>query len=208
MLTHQPQAPNVLHSSRRRSRRPRSAPAAGQTRIPDWVWGAGLGLIVIVAIGGYFILSTGGSSAGTCDKALAPINTSDISAQGFQAEDNGLADVIQRLQSGDRVGAETIFYAGTGGSSTATHAFTHNVDPALREKDEGAAKKLCEEVLNVENIIETRGNNNDFVSSLIRIREQLADASETLGYPRPIQSMNIDAPKPVLVEEVQHARST
>src|SRR5512132_2185944 len=128
MLKHQHlhPVPNVLFSSRRRARRPTYRPASGQTRIPDWVWGAGLGLIVIVAIGGYFLLSSGGGGGGTCDTALKPIRTSDISAKGFQDEDTGLADIIQRLQAGDRNGGEQEFYQGK------THDFTHNVDPPLR----------------------------------------------------------------------------
>jgi hypothetical protein len=66
---------------------------------------------------------------------------------------------------------------------------------------------LCNEVYNVENIIETRGTNQAFIDGLIGLRQKLADAAETLGYARPGEVMNIDAQTPAAVEEVQHGRS-
>src|SRR5687767_2078706 len=125
MLTqpHQQLLPNILYSSRRRTRR-RAGPAQGQTRIPDWVWGAGLGVIVILAVGGYFLLSGGGGSASTCDKPLAPLGASVVNQESLNAEDVGLERVISLLTAGDRAGAEQSFYG-------PVHNFTHNFDPPL-----------------------------------------------------------------------------
>ena len=174
-MLNNPPASNTLFS--RRSARRRSA---AQTRLPDWVWGAGLGLIVIIFIGGYFLVSqvAGGGGGGGCDKPLAPLGSSSINAESFAQEDTGLARVLGLLQSGDRQGAEAAFYG-------PVHNFTHNVDPPLREVDEAAAKEVCKEVLIVEEALFNRAPDLELISSIEKIRELVRDAAVTLGYPRP-----------------------
>jgi hypothetical protein len=173
MLHNPPVSKPLLY---RRSRRR----ASSQTRIPDWVWGAALGLVVLVFIGGYFLATqvAGGGDGGGCDSPLAPLGTSQISAEAFAAEDTGLGRVLDLLQAGDRAGAEAAFYG-------PVHNFTHNVDPPLREVDDSAAKALCNEVLNVEELLFNRASDVELIGSIEKIREQLRDAAETLGYPRP-----------------------
>ena len=162
------------------SRRRRADP--NQLRLPDWVWGVGFGVIVLVFIGGYFAIdrATGSSGGGNrCDEELAPLpGSSEVSAEAFQQEDEGLARVIEALERNDRAGADAAFYG-------PVHAFTHNVDPTLRAEDEGAAKVLCEEVLEVEEELVVSGSNEDVLESVIAIRQILREAAVTLGYPAP-----------------------
>jgi hypothetical protein len=173
----QPRSPDVLFSRRRSSRR--RGPASGQTALPDWVWGAGLGLIVVLFIGGYFaVTQVGGSGGGSSCDDVKPLGSSVINAESFVEEDAGLGRVLDLLSAGDRVGAEAAFYG-------PVHNFTHNVDPDLRQTDERSARDLCEQVINVETALTERAANANIVAILQNIREMLRDAAETLGYPRP-----------------------
>ncbi len=174
-MLNNPPASNTLLSRRYARRR-----ASAQARLPDWVWGAGLGLIVVLFIGGYFLISqvaTGGGGGG-CDKPLAPLGTSNINAESFAEEDTGLGRVLSLLQAGDRAGAEAAFYG-------PVHNFTHNVDPPLREVDKAAAKQLCREVLTIEEALFNRAPDLELISSVEKIRELIRDAAAALGYPRP-----------------------
>jgi hypothetical protein len=163
--------------SRRRSR-------SQQTRLPDWVWGAGLGVIVVLFIGAYFFISQatgGGGSASGCDTALPPLpGEIATTEEGFQQEDAALGRVIEFLEAGDRAAAEAQFFG-------PVHAFTHNIDPELRELDEDLAKELCEAVVDLETALEPRQNisNEELAILVVRVRELLRDASEVFGYPRP-----------------------
>jgi hypothetical protein len=172
----------TLHSRRRASRR-----ASSQTRLPDWVWGAGIGLLVLVFVGGYFAVSGafGGSGGGTCDSALAPLGTSIIDADAFVEEDAGLGRVIGLLEQGDRQGAEAAFYG-------PVHNFMHNVDPPLREVDSGQAKELCRSVIDLENNLASRATDLELIGDLEVVREMLRDSAETLGYPRPGDAATYD----------------
>ncbi len=159
--------------SRRRSR-------SNQWRVPDWVWGAGFGVIILIFVGGYFAIdrATGGGGDGpACDEPLVPLGSSQIDEETFQQVDEGLGRVIESLQRGDRAGAEASFYG-------PVHNFTHNVDPALRAEDEDAAKVLCEEVLEIEDELFT-GANEDVLESVQVIRQVLREAAVTLGYQAP-----------------------
>ncbi len=180
MLRHQHLAPalNVLFSARR-PRRPQQD-SAKKSRLPDWVWGSGLGAIVVLFISAYFVVGTvaGGGERGECDRPLVPLGTSTINQQALEDEDAGLARVITMLNAGDRTAAEQAFYG-------PVHNFTHNFDPPLREKDPDAAKELCKEVRNVETLLEQRASNDQIVRSLTLIREHISDGAVELGYERP-----------------------
>lgn len=170
---HSRPAASTLYS-RRRSRATRAS------RVPDWVWGAGLGVIALFFVGAFFLVRdlTGGGVGGTCDEPLAPLDGGEIDAQAFDAEDEALGRVVGMLNLGDREGAEAAFFG-------PVHAFTHNVDQPLRERDEDAAKELCEAVLDMENALATNAPSATVAAQIGLVRELLRDAAETLGYPRP-----------------------
>ena len=166
-------AANVLYS-RRRSR------AKQHSGLPDWVWGAGLGVLVVFFVGAFFVVGefSGGGSGTICDEPLAALDGADISAEAFAGEDDALTRVISMLNLGDRPGAEATFFG-------PVHAFTHNVDPLLRERDEDAAKELCEAVTEMENGFSTNAPPATIAAQIDLVRVLLRDAAETLGYPRP-----------------------
>jgi len=163
----------------RRSRRSRRTAYQG-TRLPDWVWGLGLGVIVLLAVGGYFLITNvaGGGGGSTCDKALPALGISDTSAQAFIQEDADLGKVIDMLNRGDKNAAESAFYG-------PVHNFTHNVDPPVRLKNEQLAKDLCQAVLKIEDDLAFNASTQQASASLQRVRDLLRDAAGALGYPRP-----------------------
>lgn len=153
--------------------------AAPQASLPDWVWGAGLGVIALFFVGLFLLLSgtfSGGGGA-ACDTALKPLGSSTVSAETFNSVDEAMTRVVSSLQSGDRSGAEASFYG-------PAHNFTHNVDPPLREVDEGAAKTLCMHVLDIETSLES-GTLPQALNDAQNVQEDLRNAAVTLGYPRP-----------------------
>jgi len=166
---------NVAYSRRRARTR------AQKQSLPDWVWGAGLGVIVLFFVGGFFLISnlSSGGGASTCERGLAPLaGGNPHSAEEFIAEDAALAQVVNALNSGDRSTAENLFYGDV-------HAFTHNIEPDVREADEQIAIDLCEAVLDVEESLEQLPPPS--VAGNVQIlRQRLADAAEVLGYPRPL----------------------
>ncbi len=170
---HSRPAASTLYS-RRRSRAKRHSGA------PDWVWGAGLGIIALFFVGAFFVVGeiSGGGTGGTCNEPLAPLDGSDISAEAFFDEDDALTRVISMLNLGDRPGAEATFFG-------PVHAFTHNVDPPLRERDEDAAKELCEAVVEMEAGFSTNAPPATIAAQIDLVRTLLRDAAETLGHARP-----------------------
>jgi hypothetical protein len=164
---------NPVYFSRRR-RQP-----AAQTRLPDWVWGAGLGVLALIFVGGFFLVSgvLGGGGSGGCDQALSPLGTSTVDEETFNFVDEALTRTISSLQNGDRDGAFANFYG-------PPHNFTHNVDPPLREIDEDAAKTLCGHVLDIEASLES-GSLAQARGDAENVQEDLRDAAEILGFPRP-----------------------
>jgi hypothetical protein len=168
----------VLASRRRARRRPRRR---SRGAIPDWVWGLALGIFAVVIIGGgYLIMNAATGGGGTsCDEPLAALGAaSDLTAQGFQEEDEALARVVQLAQANQRADAESAFYAG------GVHNFTHNADPSIRQADEQLAKQLCEAVFDLEdNLIE--GTSFDIARDAQRVKDLLRDGAEALGFPRP-----------------------
>ena len=186
MLNNPPLARPLQHPlsnpllSRRRARS--RGPARGQTSIPDWVWGAGLGAIVLIFVGGFFLLSniTGGSGS-TCDQPLKSIgNAPNADAAGFQETDVGLGHLVGFLQQGDLDGANALFYG-------PTHNFMHTAEPAIREKDETLGKNLCEAVIKFETDFDTSGATNLslLANEVTIVRNYLRDGAEALGFPRP-----------------------
>ena len=97
-------------------------------------------------LSGYFAASGafGGDGDSTCDNALKPLGTSIVDGEAFAQQDVAMTRVIDLLNQGDRAGAEAAFYG-------PVHGFTHNADPPLREVDEGLAKQLCRNVIELEN---------------------------------------------------------
>ncbi|HEY5640078.1 MAG TPA: hypothetical protein VIW01_08505 [Dehalococcoidia bacterium] len=166
-------AANTLYS-RRRSR------ATRQSGVPDWIWGAGLGVIALFFVGAFFLVRdlSGGGAGGTCNEPLSPLESSEITADAFANEEAALTRVISMLTLGDRPGAEAAFFG-------PVHNFTHNVDPPLRERDEDAAKELCEAVIEMENGFATNASTATIAAQIDLVRTLLRDAAETLGYPRP-----------------------
>lgn len=136
------------------------------------VIGGGIVVAVIFLLGG----NGGGNNA--CDNALPPLGRSDISQAGFQAEDAGLAKVIQAASAGNLPAAEDAFYGDV-------HGFTHNVDQPLRPVDEELARDLCESVIHIEEELAIDRRVDVIASDAARIRALLRDAAEALGYARP-----------------------
>ena len=136
------------------------------------VIGGGIVVAVILFLGG----NGGGNNA--CDNALPPLGKSDISQAGFQAEDAGLAKVIQAASAGNLPAAEEAFYGDV-------HNFTHNADQPLRPVDEELARDLCESVIHIEEELAIDRRVDVIASDAARIRALLRDAAEALGYARP-----------------------
>lgn len=136
--------------------------------------GGGIVAAVLLLFGG----GDGGGGPGTCDTALVPLGTSDISQLGFQAEDAGLANVISAALAGDLTAAETAFYGDV-------HNFTHNVDPPLRAVDEDMAKELCEQVIAIEEELAFNRRVDVVAALATSIREIIQDGAVELGYARP-----------------------
>jgi hypothetical protein len=166
----------TLFSRRRLRRRPQSR---GQYRLPDWVWGVAIGVVVaLVGLGFFLFVGTGGSGGSTCDSELTSLpGKAAVTAEGFQEEDTTLGETIAFLNKADLAGASETFYG-------EVHAFTHNVDADLRAVDEEAAKRLCEAVLDLEEALEG-GSPGAMSASAANLREELRDAAETLGFARP-----------------------
>ncbi len=171
--------PNVFFSQRRRSGRQRAAQRGGAS-LPDWVWGAGLGVIVLIFVGGFFFFSSVTGSSATCDKALGSLGQSNLDATGFAEEDAALGHVIDFLNQGDINAATNSFYGDT-------HNFMHNADPAIRAVDEGLAKNLCNAVIQLETDIEPSAGKTTAVMAADAnlVRKYLGDGAVALGYPRP-----------------------
>ncbi len=148
--------------------------------VPDWVWGLGLGLVVVIAVGGFFIITEagGGDGGSTCDRQLPPLGSSEISQRAFDEEDDALTRVITLLNTSDRDGAESTFFG-------PVHNFTHNIDPPVRQKDEALAKALCEAVVIVENSIALDRASSQVAAEIQDMQDLIRDTAEALGYDRP-----------------------
>ena len=176
-----PQFPNVFFSSRRRYRR---QPAQHQGRLPDWVWGAGLGVIVLIFVAGFFLFSRFTASSSTCDSPLKPlvgVASQSNDADGFQQEDVDLNRLVTFLQQGDVNGANTIFYG-------APHNFMHTAEPEIRARNEDLGKKLCESVIKFETDFDTTQSgitSGRLSNEVVIIRDYLRDGAVALGFPRP-----------------------
>ena len=146
-----------------------------------------LGLVAIIC-GGVIaavmvvFVRDGGESNNLCDQPLPPPGESEISQLGFQAEDAGLAKVIEAASAGNlAAAAEAFLYANNG----EVRNFTYDVDQPLREVDEELAKELCEAVNRIEEGLIVDQRADQVAIQARRIRELLWDAAEALGYARP-----------------------
>jgi hypothetical protein len=173
MLRYNSDAP-VLYSSRRRRYR-----QARRQSLPDWVWGAGLGVIALIIFGGYFLLTGAfGSETHPCREGQVPLGTSEISQEAFIEHDIAMGRVIDLLNAGDVTAAQASFYG-------PLHNFTHNIDPDVRERDPELAYQLCRTVLDVEEAMPRRVDPREIAFDMERVRQLLRDAAEILGYERP-----------------------
>ena len=134
------------------------------------------GAIIVAAV--LFLGGGGGGAGSPCDDPLLPLGESEISQMGFQAEDAGLARVIQAASVGNLQAAESAFFGDV-------HNFTHNVDPSIREVDEELAKELCEAVIAIEEELAFDRRISVIAGQATRLRELIQDGAEALGYARP-----------------------
>ncbi len=141
-----------------------------------------LGLVTVVGggiIGAVVLFFGGGGGAGSpCDDTLVALGQSEISQMGFQAENAGLARVVQAATAGNLEAAESAFFGDV-------HNFTHNVDAPLREVDEELAKELCERITEIEEELAFGRRISVIAGQATRIRELVQDAAEALGFARP-----------------------
>jgi hypothetical protein len=150
-------------------------------KVPDWVWGAGLGALVVIFVGAFFIVrSATGGDASACDSDLPPLTTDtpDVNAEAFANEDAALKRVVDMLSAGDRAGAEAAFFG-------PVHNLTHAVHPLVREVDEDLGREICEVVLDLENQLAVGASDASVALNMDRVRGLLRDAAVALGYPRP-----------------------
>jgi hypothetical protein len=147
----------------------------------DRAWGAVIGLIFLVFIGGSFLVGQiSGANAGGCDKSLARAGGTTISADAFAAEDASLGRVIASFGEGDSTSADATFYG-------PVHSFMHNIDPPIRLVDSDLAKNLCNTVVQLETDLIASSNATDsrLADDTTKVREALRDGAVVLGYPRP-----------------------
>jgi hypothetical protein len=144
-----------------------------------------LGLVAVIGgsitLAVIFIFGNGGGGNSPCDEMLAPLGegTLELSQEAFQQEDVGLTKVIQAASAGNIESTETAFYG-------EVHNFTHNLDPHLRPVDDELAVNLCEDVIAIEEeLVAADRSVGELAILATRIREQIRDAAEALGYARP-----------------------
>jgi hypothetical protein len=171
---------NVFFSSRRRTRQRTVQQAQRGGGLPDWVWGGGLGVIVLIFVAGFFLFSRCSGASAACDKALGPLGQSSLDATGFVNEDAGLGHVIDFLNQGDINAANIAFYGDV-------HNFMHNADPPIRAKDPTLAKNLCNAVVTLETNLEPPAGKTtaEMAVDATLVRKYLDDGAVALGYPRP-----------------------
>ena len=135
-------------------------------------------MVVIVGGGFFLFIGVGGSGGSTCDSELSPLpGKAAVTAEGFQEADVLLGQVIAFLSQADLDNAFSSFY-GDG------HAFTHNIDPDVRAADEETAKRVCEAVIELDVLLESNST-SAMAAATANPREELRNAAEVLGFPRP-----------------------
>ncbi|MCH7485198.1 MAG: hypothetical protein IIA90_08660 [Chloroflexi bacterium] len=167
---------NTLFSRRRSRRRPQPQ---GQYRLPDWVWGLAIGALVVIVGGGFFLIIGVRDSGGRpCDNELSRLpGVADATAEAFREEDLVLGQVIAYINQADFDNALASFYG-------EVHAFTHDIDADVRAADEEKAKLVCEAVIDLEELLESNSP-GAMAAAAANLREELRDAAEVLGFPRP-----------------------
>lgn len=141
-----------------------------------------LGLVAVIGGGviatAFFLFGNDGGGNGPCDLPLPPKGDSEISQAGFQAEDDGLAKVIEAAAAGDLPAAHNAFFGDV-------RRFTYDIDQPLRDVDEGLAKELCEAVNNVEEELTVNQRADRVATEATRVRELIREAAEALVYASP-----------------------
>lgn len=168
---------------RRRTRAEKQV--SDRRKVPDWVWGAGFGGIIMVFVGAFFALGQlgGGGAADPCGSSLPLLSPTgaEVDAKAFADEDAALGHMIDFLDQGDLNAANALFLG-------PVHNFTHNVDPPIRAKNEAAAKSLCNAVLKLENVLITgqaKATTQQLAADTTDLRNALRNGAEVLGFPRP-----------------------
>jgi hypothetical protein len=177
MLRHQAHPLSYVLFSRRRSTKRYQQRGSSS----DWIWVLGLGLVALLVFGGGFLLYStvlNGGSSDSCDKALVPLETSDVSAKGFVGEDVQMGKMVDQLNAGQLDAANVTFYG-------PVHNFTHNADPPVRAKNEQLAKDLCHSVLTLEDDLAFNAPVLKLSGDAQKVRDLLRNGAEALGYPRP-----------------------
>lgn len=145
-------------------------------------------LALVTVIGGalvagvIFLVGDDGGGRNVCDQPLLPLTESEISQMAFQAEDAGLAKVIEAASRGDVAAAEETFSHANNGE---IRSFTYDIDRPLREVDEDLAKDLCAAVNRIEEELTVDRRADKVAIDATRIRELIRNAAEALGYFRP-----------------------
>jgi len=92
----------------------------------------------------------------------------------FEEANAGLEEAIEQAEQGAPQEALVAFFL-------LSHDFTHDVDGPLREEDEGLAVRLCNAVVEMEELV-TGEADGDTVAELARsVQEALAEAREALA---------------------------
>ena len=143
----------------------------------------GAALAVAAACGGNGDGGEDGTTAaptplGPCGTALAPLTDEALTPVRFEEANAGLEEAIEQAEQGAPQEALVAFFL-------LSHDFTHDVDGPLREQDEGLAVRLCNAVVEMEELVtgEADGDaDGDTVSELARsVQEALAEAREALA---------------------------
>jgi hypothetical protein len=184
-MVHQLQSPlpNVFFSQRRRTRQRTVGQAQRGGSLPDWVWGAGLGVIALIFVGGFFLFSSvTGGGGGSCDTPLSILTPHTVDAAGFNKTDAQLGHIIDFLNQNDISTASDVLY-----SSGDVHAFVHSADSVIRTKDVTVGKSVCTVLIQFETDLENPAGRS--ASTLIReateLRKDMQDGAVALGFPRP-----------------------
>jgi len=114
------------------------------------------------------------SWAGICQGPLAP-GQGVPSAERFQSADEGLAEMDRVLGGGDLQGASGVFFS-------QVHGLTHDIDGALRGKNEALARDLCSVIGQMESGFAFGGGAESMKTLASYARELMREASRLLGY--------------------------
>ena len=150
------------------------------TRNNAWLWGASCGLLAIIFVGAFFLISEATGGDAPCDRDLRPRESGSVSAHAFADQDAALKEVVDMIVAGDRAAAEAALFG-------PVHDFTYVAQSHLDELDPSAAENLCEWIIRVEDGIAAGASDFSVSVEIDHLRGLLRDAGVALGYPRPGQ---------------------